>query len=240
MNYVQKRNLILVGLIFLIGAVFGSKILIDKQIIFIGPEYAEVIEVIDGDTFKIKAGETVRLIGIDAPDSGSCYAEEAKNFLVDLVLYKQVRLEKDISNKDQYGRLLRYVILPSHTEDDDVLVNQVLVRQGYALAQHHPPDVRFRGLLAEAQSESLEEKLGIWQECYYAPVEPDREMDTEPLSQDCIIKGNVSGSGYGKMYFLPNCKNYDKVKIDPRLGDRYFCTEEEAQKAGFSKSENCP
>jgi len=70
-----------------------------------------VSEVIDGDTFKLSSGETVRLICVDAPEKNTKGYEEAKKFLSDLILNKEVRLEKDVSEKDSYGRLLRYVYL---------------------------------------------------------------------------------------------------------------------------------
>jgi len=68
-----------------------------------------VNEVIDGDTFKLSSGETIRLICIDAPEQNKKGYEESKEFLSSLILNKEVRLEKDISNIDSYGRLLRYV-----------------------------------------------------------------------------------------------------------------------------------
>ncbi|MFC1622751.1 thermonuclease family protein [Patescibacteria group bacterium] len=242
MQYKTKRNSIIVGIVFLIGILVGGKILVDKQIIFKGAEYAIVIEVIDGDTIVIETGEHVRLIGIDAPEKNKCYYNESKEFLKDMILNKSVRLEKDISNKDDYGRLLRYILLPTVEDNaDDELINNTLVRQGYALSQYYPPDAQHRGLLSSSQSIAVENKLGIWQECHYFPVENDRELDMLPTNEKCIIKGNVSESNYGKIYFLPECgANYERVKIDPRLGDKYFCTEQEAVDAGFKKAYNCP
>ena len=82
-----------------------------------------VTSVIDGDTFEIETGEKVRLICINTPEFNETGYEEAKLFLSELVLNKKVRLEKDISDKDSYGRLLRYVYL------NDVFVNKEIVQK---------------------------------------------------------------------------------------------------------------
>jgi endonuclease YncB( thermonuclease family) len=84
-----------------------------------------VIEVIDGDTFKLANNETVRLICVDTPEKGKNGYEEAKIFLSSLVLNKEIILQKDISDKDAYGRLLRYVYV------GDIFVNKEIVSNKY-------------------------------------------------------------------------------------------------------------
>ena len=86
-----------------------------------------VTEIIDGDTFVIGNGETVRLICVDTPEQGESGYEEAKDFLSFLVLGREVRLEKDVSERDQYGRLLRYVYIGT----TEIFVNKEIVQQGY-------------------------------------------------------------------------------------------------------------
>lgn len=98
---------------------------------------ALVTFVVDGDTVEIESGERVRLIGIDAPERGDSYYSESKVQLEKLVLNKQVRLEKDVSQADRYGRLLRYVFV------GDLFVNLEMVKKGYALAYTYPPDVKY-------------------------------------------------------------------------------------------------
>lgn len=75
-----------------------------------------VSKVIDGDTFELSSGETVRLICIDAPEKNKKGYEESKQFLSNLILNRQVRLEKDSSETDSYGRLLRYVYINITTD----------------------------------------------------------------------------------------------------------------------------
>ncbi len=202
----------------------------------------QVVEVIDGDTIKIKDNVRVRLIGINAPDKGECYYEESREFLKEFLEGKTVNLEKDISGKDDYGRPLRYVILPSNDpEKDNILINDYIVRQGYAQAVSSPPDNRYHDLLVSAQEEALRENRGIWRECEYEDeLSERREKNFEPTEPDCLIKGNISTRGYGRIYLLPGCDNYDTVKIDFTKGEAYFCTEKEAQEAGFRKATNCP
>ena len=73
----------------------------------------EVKRVVDGDTFELKDGEKVRLLGIDAPDEHECYFEESKEALRKLIEGKKIELRKDTTEADDYGRLLRYAILPN-------------------------------------------------------------------------------------------------------------------------------
>jgi|GEM_PF-927493 len=99
-------------------------------------DYARVTRVIDGDTFELSNGEKVRMICIDTPEQGEEGYEEAKAYLESLVLNKIVRLEKDVSEKDKYNRLLRYV----YTED--LFVNKELVEEGYAEVFRYGEDVK--------------------------------------------------------------------------------------------------
>lgn len=124
-----------------------------------------VTEIVDGDTFKVLINEkehTVRLIGIDTPELSNfgrpemCYAKEATEKLSREILDKQVRLEKDVSETDRYGRLLRYVYV------DDTFVNQRLVEEGFARAATFPPDVAFSEILIEKEQQARENKLGLW------------------------------------------------------------------------------
>ena len=170
------------------------------------------------------------------------YFEESTNFTTQLLEGKSVKLEKDISGKDDYDRLLRYVIIVNEDpKQDNLLVNDHIVRQGYAQAVASPPDNRYRDLLVSAQEEALREKRGLWKECdYELELSDRRENDDEPTDPNCIIKGNISTRGYGRIYLLPGCDNYETVKIDFTKGEQYFCTEEEAQEADFRKATNCP
>lgn len=122
---------------------------------------AEVVEVVDGDTIDVRFGngsvERVRLIGTNSPEGGECYAEEAMAGLTALVLGEDVLLEPDTSDRDQFGRLLRYV-----WTTDDRLVNEITVEEGWAIAREYPPDTARADQLETAQLHAMEEDVGLW------------------------------------------------------------------------------
>ena len=91
-----------------------------------------VTDVIDGDTFKIYSGETIRLICIDAPEIDTEEGEEAKAFLEFTILNREVIFEKDIDDKDVYNRLLRYAYLNDSETGRLIFVNRLMVKDGYA------------------------------------------------------------------------------------------------------------
>lgn len=125
-----------------------------------GTNYVE--RVIDGDTFELATGEVVRLIGVDAPESVKpgevvqCFGHEASLFLKELVEHHEIRLERDTSERDRYGRLLRYVYL------GDDFVNETLVREGYARAKAYRPDIAKQEIFTEAQEKARAEGRGLW------------------------------------------------------------------------------
>lgn len=88
-----------------------------------------VSKVIDGDTFEMSDNSVIRLLCVDAPERGKTGYKEAKDFLADMILDKEVRLEKDITDKDAYGRLLRYVYV--NISNIELFVNQQVVQEGY-------------------------------------------------------------------------------------------------------------
>jgi micrococcal nuclease len=123
-------------------------------------EIAYVIHVIDGDTIEvILNSETLplRYIGIDSPESSQPYSSEAAEANRQLVEGKIVELERDVSDTDQYGRLLRYVYL-----DDGRLVNAELVRFGYAMSIAYPPDIKYQVIFDGLQREAQENGSGLW------------------------------------------------------------------------------
>lgn len=124
--------------------------------------YARVTRIIDGDTIELDTGQIVRYIGIDTPElngTPECWAREAQRFNTDLVLNKEVLLEKDVSATDRYGRLLRYVYI------GDLFVNAELVKEGYAAAATFPPDVRYKETFRLLQEQAREEGRGLWGGC---------------------------------------------------------------------------
>ena len=210
----------------------------------------KITKIIDGDTLKIKTGtlktRKIRLIGINAPGKGECYFNESKESLTQITKDKNINIEKDISGLDQYNRLLRYIIVINEDpEQDNIPVNYYMIRNGFAFYQSSPPDNRYRDLFITAQRQAQADNHGLWKDCDYQEQVSEeaaalREQSTEPTDPECIIKGNISDAGYGKTYLVPGCDNYKRTIIDIRKGESYFCTEQEATKAGFRKATNCP
>lgn len=130
-----------------------------------------VTKVIDGDTIEIEEGLRVRYIGINTPETVDprrpvqCFGKESSEKNKELVAGKIVRLEKDISEKDTYGRLLRYVFVDDASSGSEIFVNDYLVRKGYASATSYPPDVQYQEQFREAEKEAREKNLGLWEQC---------------------------------------------------------------------------
>lgn len=118
-----------------------------------------VTKVIDGDTIELEGGQKVRYIGIDTPElkGDECYAKQARDKNKELVEGKRVKLQKDISETDKYGRFLRFV----YNENGD-FINNILVQEGYATVATYPPDVSYQELFQKSQQEAISQNRGLW------------------------------------------------------------------------------
>lgn len=138
-----------------------------------GPtETASLVRVVDGDTIRVIVDgveERVRYIGIDTPELNETsqatpepYAEAATAANARLLSEGRLVLEKDVSERDRYGRLLRDIWV----EEDGTwtLVNLALVAEGYAQVSTYPPDVRYIDDLLATQAEARAESRGLWGE----------------------------------------------------------------------------
>lgn len=125
-------------------------------------EYVRVSRVIDGDTIELSDGRRVRYVGIDAPEIGSegkrgeCFSQEAFEKNREMVEGKEVYLERDVSERDKYGRWLYLVFLK------DVSVEEVLVKGGYARKMILKPDISYSSKIGEWEREAREKNIGIW------------------------------------------------------------------------------
>ena len=115
----------------------------------------------DGDTIDVHIVgdglDTVRLIGINSPERGECFASEATQALDRVLAAQTFQMTSDVSDRDQFDRLLRYLWL-----SDGTFVNEDLVRGGFALAREFPPDTAHADRLAAAQAEAQEAERGLW------------------------------------------------------------------------------
>lgn len=114
----------------------------------------------DGDTIRVLmpdgTNEPVRLIGIDAPENGSVLDQEATSHLEELVLGEDVRMVVDVSDRDRFGRLLRYIYV------GDLFINEEMVRLGLAIAKRYEPDTAMAVILEAAQGGAEQAALGLF------------------------------------------------------------------------------
>lgn len=228
-------------------------------------EQVDVVSVIDGDTMKVKYNgkvSSVRFLLIDAPEMHhktlgeqpfGKQAQTRNHELIDNA--KVVSLEFDTTGgdkEDKYGRLLAYVYADGKSVQQQ-LIREGLVRVGYV---YNKKAVHLQEYY-KAQDEAKAASRGIWQYPGYVTnrgfvkakvagwsvgQNPDKNgslnesvssnssaTDEQPSSA-CNIKGNINAKG-NKNYFLPGTNNYDNVQEE-----QMFCSEEEAQKAGFKKA----
>ena len=177
-----------------------------------------VTEVVDGDTFQLKSGVRVRLMGIDAPEFGNCGSEEAKKKLSELILDKNVELKETVEEK--FGRSLALVY------QNGTLVNKIMMEEGWGR-----PDYRKnsqRDVLTSAYHTAQDKKLGLYGFC----IDPKNPPN-------CTIKGNIDIATSEKFYHLPYCRHYSQTHLNTAFGEGWFCNEQEALKAGFVKSPSC-
>jgi len=146
-------------------------------------------KIIDGDTFLIEGGYSVRILGIDADERGyPCY-EAAKNKLEELILNQEVKLEKGTEDKDQWCRYLRYIFL------NDKNISLELVKEGLAVARFSPENVKYREEITQAEKEAKENKIGCkWSTKTKTPTEGEEKeqfqwekLTTEKLGFDVVL-----------------------------------------------------
>lgn len=118
-----------------------------------------VVRVSDGDSLVVDVGgvhERVRLVGINAPELDACWGEQARRHLEELA-GTEVAIASDVSDRDQYERLLRLAWTP-----DGRLINEELVAEGSALAISTPPDLTHVERLRTAQQRARDAGRGLW------------------------------------------------------------------------------
>lgn len=167
---------------------------------------AKVLRVVDGDTIAVEIDGNaypVRYIGIDCPEPQNSsgqpdpHADEATARNAELVAGKIVRLERDVSETDRYGRLLRYVWF------GDTLINEVLVREGLAYSSAYPPDVKYQGRLDESQNQAIANAVGLWEEA----VHTTRSVLQAEFVGDITVPDDTvlaPGSQFDKIWRLHN------------------------------------
>jgi hypothetical protein len=206
---VARFLLPLISLIALISLIFNAKFILQNK-----TQIFRVIEVIDGDTFKIDfdGGQRVRLLGVNAPELERCLGAESKAKLAQLVLGNKVTLSDQFT--DPYGRIIANVFM------GQTYVNREMAASGFVRLDYTANPRR-------------DELKAVYHH-------DDRCLSVKPPDPKCVIKGNVDNEKPYKTYLLPGCRNYTEAKIDLSTEDQWFCSEAEAKTAGFIKSSTCP
>lgn len=165
----------------------------------LGLVQATVTRVVDGDTFELSDGSKVRLIGVNTPESTARtepYGKEASEYTKSRLEGKQVWLQKDVSETDRYGRLLRIVWLdiPKNDMDENEIrtkmFNAELVINGYAEPATYPPDVKYSEFFRKFAREAREKEVGLWA---YGP-EGTTKGDFDTASNNSSNSGSKSSS----------------------------------------------
>lgn len=127
------------------------------------PEIITVKKVLDGFTFITTENETVRLIGIGAPDKGSIvkrdrlFAEESQHFLDSLIVDQEVKLVFDVDTLDENDRTLAYVFLI-----DSVFVNEFILEKGMAYNLPFAPNLKYAFHFKKLENKARKAKIGLW------------------------------------------------------------------------------
>ncbi|KZL89167.1 thermonuclease family protein [Clostridium magnum] len=193
------------------------------------------------------------LIGVNTPESTTRtepYGKEASDYTKSQLTGKTVYLEKDVSETDKYGRLLRYIWLsiPNEISDSEIrskMFNAILVQNGYAEVSTYPPDVKYQEYFTKYNYEARNANKGLWAINHNGTTKgniPESSKQSNSSSSNSnsstapsssghgLIKGNINSKGE-KIYHVPGGQFYDKT-----VPEQWFNTEAEAQAAGYRKS----
>lgn len=191
--------------------------------------------VVDGDTITIR-DQRIRLYGIDAPESsqrctktGKSYAcgKDAAFVLDGLVADKTVRcIQGDV---DRYNRIVAICYV------DNAEINAKMVSSGNALAYR-----KYSLDYVSEEDKARIEGLGVWGGTFEKPWEYRAKIrvvqpELVPRDSKCRIKGNIGSTGK-RLYHTPSGYSYADTRINEKRGERWFCTEEEARREGWTKA----
>ncbi len=194
-----------------------------------------VASVTDGDTIEIH-GTRIRLHGIDAPESDqTCLRPSGSTWrcgqAAALALQEHVgRQVVSCSQRDvdRYGRVVARCSL------GEIDINSWLVANGWAVAYR-----QYSFDYVDEEKAAKAGRVGIWAGAFVMPWEWRRGKRLTVTSNtvgDCRIKGNISTRSGERIYHVPGGRYYSRTHINTAKGERWFCSEEEAQQAGWRRS----
>jgi endonuclease YncB( thermonuclease family) len=193
--------------------------------------------IIDGDTIELNE-ERIRLNGIDAPETAQrCRNENGKAYrcetvpaeALDRLLAASRPTRCEFVERDRYGRFVGDCY-----RADGTSVSAYLVRNGFALDY-----LKYsHGKYASQEAKAKRDKAGLWRGDFTPPWEWRAEWRSNgeitgslPL-RDCPVKGNITRKG-ARIYHRPGQQDYNRTRITESKGERWFCSEAEAQASGW-------
>jgi endonuclease YncB( thermonuclease family) len=195
-----------------------------------GASFSGTARVIDGDTLDI-GDRRVRIFGIDAPERAqTCTRAPAREWACGAWAEAEMKrrfggraLTCTELDRDRYGRT---VARCEDASGDDVA--RVLTEAGAAFAYR-----RYSHDYVEAEGRARAEAAGVWAGSAIRPAEFRAQFKSTVTARrtGCMIKGNISNSG--KIFHSPGQFDYDRTKINPARGERWFCSTSEARAAGW-------
>lgn len=183
---------------------------------------AEPARLLDADTIELD-GKRYRLWGIDAPETGQRYGKQARAALRAILAGKKVSC--DNRGTDEYGRILSRCVVNGKD------ISAAMVRGGHAWAY-----VKFSQDYVGQEKSARLKRIGMWKKGKHTPPWEFRANGWAEAAQiapnpKCPIKGNISKRG--RIYHMPWSRSYRRTKITISKGERWFCDENEALKAGW-------
>jgi len=220
-NYRQVLNRL--GVVLLAFSLAGNIFLLKHQSTVSSTHL--VTEVLDGDTFVTEDKSIIRFDSLDAPEIGRCGSLQAKQELEKLILGKRVKIEAVV--RDPTGRVIATVWQGSSWVDEK------LIASGWV--KYASTTIEGHGKLKSIDDQNEILKIGI-----HSNLCTQYENAYNPK---CNIKGNIVDEWTNrgeKIYHLPGCAQYKSTRIEKYRGEEWFCSEKEAVKAGYTKSQACP
>ena len=208
--------------------------------VFAAPVWAGAegeIHVIDGDTLQVGTVR-IRLQGIDAPETNQdCRTEHGQPWHCGAWVKQAARTRYEGKRAvctdlgtDRYGRM----IATCEVEGQDIGARFVEDGLAFAYRKYSTRYVAF-------EPDAKRRDVGLWamqvqNPAQFRRVQADAKgTQQKPVDSSCNIKGNISAKGV-RIYHVPGQKYYSKTRISPNKGERWFCSETEARRAGWRKS----
>lgn len=176
----------------------------------------KVTSVVDGDTLKVSMNgtvETIRLIGIDTPETVhptkpvECFGKEASNKAKATLTGQNIRIELDPTQgeRDKYDRLLAYVFL-----EDGTNFNKFMIAEGYAYEYTYNLPYKYQSDFKKAQADASSQKKGLWADGICESTTSETKSAPAPTTSVVPVANTKAPAptGYVCSYNAYNCTDF--------------------------------